>query len=75
MTDNWNGEDIIKGQMEIYEAMKAKRLAQVPVTIDWETNCVNAIQGQILNNEYMKEHYSKILHRVLINLDLMKEQL
>jgi hypothetical protein len=40
-----------------------------PVTIDWETNCVNAIQGYILSNEYMREHYAKILHRVLFSLD------
>lgn len=61
--------------MELYEAKKTKRLAMEPVSIDWETACVNALTKYILNNEYMTNNYSNILHRVLLNLDTRRKQL
>lgn len=43
------------------------------VEIDWETNCVNAIVGHILSNDYMKQNFVVILTRALLRLEFMKQ--
>ena len=39
------------------------------VSIDWEINMANLIAGQILNNEYCKENYARILTIAILKVE------